>query len=706
MNDEIEWLNSLEIQSCSLVTCLDDLRSGVVLCDLAAYLKSRPNFADVHRHGSFQQNPKKASINNFKIFLREIGARLPPSLLRTPEELYSDHEILQELVRYLKKLISKPNLQENTQWPYSRNLTPRQLIPSSPGRLTHRLQHSPSMIDIHIHPSSVQDPTKESIKNWLVDLKLIKYDVVEEIKDGVVLCELVNRLEGKCEVIKGVNKAPKSKSAIQVNIGKALGYLRGIEKMESKYLWSVGDIMQGDEETIFGLLKGLKEFYSIKRSASVSRSAKILPCKYLSPSRVEAKPEVSNAKVWVMNMGLGQYLENSEKKHFIDDPCRNGILLYEIIGKIEGIDVPGIVRPKSLASAQNNYEKIFKVIFDRYPNIARKYFKSIEEFIEDESILWELIEDLVAVPRITQKSSSDMPYLQDQTTQLKTSITSWVNSTLNRIFDNFESLLPDLSSGLLLSELILKCNLPLTGITKAPKTQKIKQSNIDKCLESLRKSSRMSQLYLWKTSEISEGEPQICLLLLEDLHRFFDGLPARKRGPNYHYDGPYLPKPSKFRVSPLKNISSLLNKSYESPRTCCSTRRIREDPKPKIKFLNFDNIADSNEFEWLFSFDVSVDMSLEVLEEFKSGVLLCGIVEKLERKVISGVESRVRSNAVALFNVGKAMKILREKPTFPSSLMFVDEEVVRGKGDAIRSLMRAIFKIYREVIRTQLGRKN
>ena len=28
--------------------------------------------------------------------------------------------------------------------------------------------------------------------------------------------------------------------------------------------------------------------------------------------------------------------------------------------------------------------------------------------------------------------------------------------------------------------------------------------------------------------------------MLEDLHRFHDGLPPRKKGPSYHFDGPYL----------------------------------------------------------------------------------------------------------------------------------------------------------------------
>lgn len=701
MNDEIEWLNSLEIPSCSLVTSIDDLKSGVVLCDLAAYLKSKPLFEDVHRHGLVQNNPKKSSINNFKIFLREIGARLPPSLLRTPDELSSDPDTLHEIVKFLKKLIKKPAIQESTQRYFQRDSSRLNNFQSSPENLTHRLHHSPSVLDIHRHKPNIQDNLKEGIKNWLIDLKLIKYDVVEELKDGVVLCELINRLEGRCEVIKGVNKFPKNKSAVQVNIAKALGYLRGIEKMEAKHLWSVADVMQGEEDTIFGILQNIKEFYLVKTNVSATRSARQLPSKFLSPIYSEIKPEPSNVRAWIINLGFSHYLIN-EKKHFLDDPCRNGILLGEVLSKLLGQDIPGIVHPKSLSSAQSNYERIFKILYEKYPKIAVKYLKNVDDFIEQDTLLWELFEELMAVPRVSQKLNEDLPYTHDQISSLKLSITNWINILASTSFESFEDSLPELSSGVLLSELIQKCNFALSGITKAPKTAKIRQSNIDKCLDSLRKSSRMSQHFLWKSSEISQSSPLIILGLLEDLHRYYDGLPARKRGPNYHADGPYLPKFNKTRISPLRNLSNLLNKSYESPRTCCSTRRVREISAPRQKFGKIDNLIDSNEFDWLFSFGINVDLSGECVEEFKSGVLLCSVVEKLERRVLNGVEKKVKSNAVALFNVGKAMRILKDKPGFPSSLMFADEEIVRGKGDVVRGVLRAVFKIYKQVIRTQV----
>ena len=704
MNDEVEWLNTLEMNSCRLVTSADDLRSGVVLCDLVAYLKSRNFFEDVQRHGSVQKNFKRAAINNFKIFIREIGARLPSSLLRTPEELFEDVEILLEIVKYLKKLITKPLNTERV----SRNLTPRVRVSASPA-LTSRLQHSPSMLDIHIAHNSSQSQSHDKLKTWLQELKLIKFDVIEEMKDGVVLCELINRLEGRNEVIKGMHKAPKTKSAVQVNINKALNYLRGIEKLNSKYLWSANEVIQGDEETVFGLLQSIQDFYSIKRSASASRSAKVLTNRVFSNISFEAKadnelasdrPEPVSARAWIQNVGLGRYLL-SDKKHFLDDPCRNGLLLAEVLAKLEGLEVPGIFNPKSAVSASSNYEKCLKFIYERHPSVAVRYLREIERFLESDALLWLMIEELISIPRNVAKPNTELPYSREDLTRLETSLLQWLGGLVGRSFDSFEEILSEIST--LLAAIVQKCGFPVTGITKTPKTGKVKQGNIEKSLECLRRISRMSQKFLFKGEELAKGNFLVALGLLEDVHRFYDGLPARKRGPHYHSDGPYLGK--KTRVSPLRNISSLLNKSYESPKTCCSSKRVREDFIPRQKFLNFDHVHSSNEFDWVFSLGLtinSLDLMAEEIEEFSSGVLLCQIIDKLERKEVTGFQVKPKGNAGFLFNVGKALKVLKEKPNFPSSLMFVEDDIVKGKGDAIRDMLRAVFKIYRQAIKTQI----
>jgi Calponin homology (CH) domain len=471
MNHYIEWIHFLDIPSCDLVTSVDDLKSGVVFCDIAACLKSRPLFDKVSRHSDVQKNFKKAALHNFKIFLEEIGPALPENLMKTPKDLYENTEILLDILAFLQSLYNKSHLgSKNTQSnpKLLRNLTPRSIISASPNNLTSRarLQHSPSMLDIRMNISRVPSTLKETIYKWLNEMKLIKNNLIEEFKDGVVLCELINRLEGKSEVIKGFQRLPKNKSTIQVNINKALTYLRGIEKIQSKYLWNPSDIIQGNEETVYGLLGSIKDYYTSKQNNSQSY------------------------------------------RKLLKSPVQSNI--------IDFID----------------------------------YSESVNNFG-------------------SQKN------------------------------------------------------------TKKPK----------------------------------------------------------------------------FSISPLRKLQSFLNKSYESPK---NSQRIRENiVLNNIQSENYFN--NHTEFDWIYNLGLNIppiDMHSETIDEFKSGVLLCQIVEKLERTSISGIQPKLKSNAVALHNITKALKILKSKSTFPSYLLFVEDEIIKGRGEAIRNLLRSMQKIYKHIIKSNIKFKN
>lgn len=63
--------------------------------------------------------------------------------------------------------------------------------------------------------------------------------------------------------------------------------------------------------------------------------------------------------------------------------------------------------------------------------------------------------------------------------------------------------------------------------------------NIRKCLDLLKNQKRMSRKWLWRCDKIYERDFMSCIGLLEDLHRFADGLPKRSEK-NYYKDGPYI----------------------------------------------------------------------------------------------------------------------------------------------------------------------
>lgn len=80
-------------------------------------------------------------------------------------------------------------------------------------------------------------------------------------------------------------------------------------------------------------------------------------------------------------------------------------------------------------------------------------------------------------------------------------------------------------------ELVQKCwSIKLNGVFWDPKTESTCISNIRKSLEVMRKEKWMSQKFTWSEKEIFKGKKGPTIGLLEDLHWYFNGLPARKNG--------------------------------------------------------------------------------------------------------------------------------------------------------------------------------
>ena len=118
----------------------------------------------------------------------------------------------------------------------------------------------------------IKNPINENLKNkiylWLIDIGLIKGknikkdDIPNLFSNGILFCDLINRLGGKNEIIKGIIRKIKKNSDVRININKFLSYLRDIEKFPSRHLWSNNEIFNADEDVIFELLEDICNFYS------------------------------------------------------------------------------------------------------------------------------------------------------------------------------------------------------------------------------------------------------------------------------------------------------------------------------------------------------------------------------------------------------------------------------------------------------------
>jgi hypothetical protein len=111
---------------------------------------------------------------------------------------------------------------------------------------------------------------KQKIYNWLLDINILKdknlkIDLIPKLCiNGVLLCDLVNRCEGKNEIIKGIIRRTYTRSHIQVNINKVLEYLRTLEKFPFRHLFDNIEISKGNNYIIWELLDDIYNYYGNK----------------------------------------------------------------------------------------------------------------------------------------------------------------------------------------------------------------------------------------------------------------------------------------------------------------------------------------------------------------------------------------------------------------------------------------------------------
>jgi hypothetical protein len=112
--------------------------------------------------------------------------------------------------------------------------------------------------------NEVDERTKVRVIRWLIeDVKLISpslliekllTDLPKYCRNGVLFGDLLNRLHGREEVIKGLNRNPKNFTAIVANFDKTFSYLREFPRFSSRYLWAQELVIQGNSDVTWGIL--------------------------------------------------------------------------------------------------------------------------------------------------------------------------------------------------------------------------------------------------------------------------------------------------------------------------------------------------------------------------------------------------------------------------------------------------------------------
>ena len=162
--------------------------------------------------------------------------------------------------------------------------------------------------------------TKERVLNWLVSIGLIKQNIANLLeklpkicKNGVIFIDLINRLNGKNEILKGVFREPKQNSHFEINFRKFFEFLANLPKFNPRYLWISFSLILENDDVFWGLLDDVWHYYNNKVSKYDGRKAENNEKNVNEKNREngEIQKDQSKTKIYFSTFGK-RFLKNNK----------------------------------------------------------------------------------------------------------------------------------------------------------------------------------------------------------------------------------------------------------------------------------------------------------------------------------------------------------------------------------------------------------
>lgn len=176
-------------------------------------------------------------------------------------------------------------------------------------------------------PRKETDSTKTRIYLWLIDIGMIKfnaidiYDVPSLCINGIFLCDLINKCEGRFETIHGINRVIRKETQIKANIRKVLEHLRKKDAFASRHLWSSDSIRNGDSKVIWEFLEDIWLFYPNKVQKAKSFRNIFIKEPIVNRNNSQSQPKgigdivLQTDKKTKLNYNNNQHLGNHRQYH-------------------------------------------------------------------------------------------------------------------------------------------------------------------------------------------------------------------------------------------------------------------------------------------------------------------------------------------------------------------------------------------------------
>jgi len=290
-------------------------------------------------------------------------------------------------------------------------------------------------------------------------------------------------------------------------------------------------------------------------------------------------------RIWLKCLNL-TVLPSQESGELIQNPYRNGVILCELFESLENTHLPQKrTKIETVTQAQTNIKYALNSFQERRPHEIPSYYftqTAIQGILRgDRNVIWGLLSHIRELypetepkrqPFLHLENVTNLPYSIDDLRNLEISLLDWLKSIgiLAKLSKNSEKCYTileienELRNGTLfvyLAELLSKHKV--TGTFKDPRSESTALVNLRKSFEVFRSLPKISHKWLWSEKEIFKGNRGAMFAVLEELHKFFDGVCDKEDPSKLRKIQPYIGvtredyfMPSMRTFSPNKGIGN------------------------------------------------------------------------------------------------------------------------------------------------------
>ena len=578
----------------------------------------------------------------------------------------------------------------------------------------------------------VTDDIKKKLLSWLYSIGLLKEgikDIEKKLpkvcKNGLIFIDIINRLEGRNEVIRGISRNSKTKSQINSNYLKTLDYLKGFQKMNPRYLAAHEYLAEGHEEVFWGFLDDIWNLYNKKISPFDPRytlpKEKVQPKKFKPPAtpKRDSLKNVDQSRISNNDLSyndicasLGninnshretgsptarnQHSSQVERKSFKSSKKPSEVYDNPSVIIYPGNDESSIIykedeispRPSFIQREQEN-KKEFKPRKDESKTFVKPdYLNSSPKnknysFIEPISTtptksitrrMGSFTGGSPSYSRNQQTAQENIPISSEEQSlsiDVEIQVTEWLKQMGYKalLMRDKTSLFDDpFRNGTLLCYVLGRVeNERMHGMYKEPRTIDECRSNVYKAFQILKRKHVAIPSFLHGREEsVIRGDRHITLTLLYSLMKIHKN---RTAAPNILNSAE---KESKYEVS-----------GYIPP---YSEKEMEELEQSLINWIDGVGLLPGLHYK--------PKSIREIMNQLKSGVLLCDLITVVTNEKIISIHRRPTTELHCLTNIRKALEVLRSKKEMGQKYLWKDKEIAKGNKYVLVGLLEDLHRLY------------